>query len=481
MTRRGSLSLRARVLIGLGSIAAVAVAAAIAVTAVTHSHLVVQLDERLDSFAIPLRESDQDPELVDPNDLRREYARPSDAWRAFLLSSGELGGIVAPNTIGSTDASPVLTLDDLPETGDAYFTVPSSDGEGEWRVYARVSALGTDLTALPLDSVESTTQQLIVIEAISIGATLIGLSVVGWWVIRLGISPMRRMVDASARIADGDLDVRLEGVGHGSESAELAQSLNTMIGTLTDALDERERSEARLREFVADASHELRTPLTTVLGYAELYRRGALRQDEDVADAWGRTEAEASRMRRLVEDMLELARFDAEPQLMLVTVDLATLGAEVVGDARAAREGVSFTVDAPVAVPVVGDADKLRQAVINLVTNAAVHGGSAITVRVRVDGDDGVVQVIDDGPGMTPEMAARATERFVRGDGSRARSTGGSGLGLAITSAIVDAHGGTLAVESVEGEGTTVTIRMPLGTYEPPVRTSEIEAAPASD
>lgn len=471
MTSRRTLSLRARVLIGLASIAAVAVGAAIAVTAVTHSHLVEQLDERLTSFSGPIV-SEREPALADANALKREYDRPSDAWRALLFPGDELRVLWAPNTT-TKEAQPVIRASDMPVSGSVYLTTPSTDGVGEWRVLARATSFGTDLTALPLDSVKTTTQRLVTIEAIGIAVMLVGLGVVAWWVVSLGIAPMRRMVDASARIADGDLDVRLEGAGHGSESAELAQSLNTMIGTLTDALEERERSEARLREFVADASHELRTPLTTVLGYAELYRRGALRRDEDVADAWGRTEAEASRMRRLVEDMLELARYDAEPQLMLADVDLASLGAEVVRDARAAREGVEFTMDAPVAVPVVGDPDKLRQAVINLVTNAAVHGGTAITVRVRVEGDHGVVQVIDDGPGMTAEMASRAAERFVRGDGSRTRATGGSGLGLAITSAIVDAHDGTLEVASVEGEGTTVTISLPLGTYDAPTGDAE--------
>ena len=470
MTGRAGMSLRSRVLIGLAAIAAVAVVAAVAVTAITHTYLVNQLDSRLDSFSGPVtsdRTPDAAPTLADPNEVRREYERPSDAWRALLTPINGIKVLFAPNTT-DTDAYPVIIEADMPTAGAAYFTTTSSDGTGEWRVLARATSWGTDLTALPLDSVDTTTQRLVAIESVGIAVMLVGLGAVGWWVISLGVAPMRRMVDASAKIAHGDLDVRLEGAGHGSESAELAASLNSMIGTLTDALDERARSEARLREFVADASHELRTPLTTVLGYAELYRRGALRRDEDVADAWDRTEAEAGRMRRLVEDMLELARYDAEPQLMLIDVDLASLGEEVVRDARASRAGATFTLDAPVAVPVVGDPDKLRQAVINLVTNAAVHGGSHITVRVRVDGDHGTLQVIDDGPGMSEEMARRAAERFVRGDGSRTRATGGSGLGLAITAAIVAAHHGTLDVDSAEGEGTRVTIVLPLGTYQPP-------------
>ena len=278
MTSRAGLSLRSRVLIGLAAIAAVAVAAAVAVTAVTHTYLVDQLDERLYSFAGPVttdRDPDDSPELVSPGDVKREYERPSDAWRALLTPINGIRVVFAPNTT-DTDAYPVITEADMPETGSVYYDAASSDGTGEWRVLARATDWGVDLTALPLDSVETTTHRLVVIEAVGIGVMLIGLGVVGWWVISLGVTPMRRMVDASAKIAEGDLDVRLEGAGHGSESAELATSLNTMIGTLTDALDERRRSEERLREFVADASHELRTPLATIRGYGELYRMGEI-------------------------------------------------------------------------------------------------------------------------------------------------------------------------------------------------------------
>ncbi|WP_062462512.1 sensor histidine kinase [Demequina soli] len=472
MTRPDGLTLRARLLIGLGTIAAAVVAVAIVVTLVTHSFLLTQLDQRLASSSGPIDTTRHQPALSTNDGDADNTSRPSDVWRALVDTTGRLGVIYSPNVEGASDAQPEIPVSALPSSGSVYISVPSSDGDDAgFRVLLRATSIGTDVTALSLDSVDQATHRLMVIELVGLVVVLGGLSAVGWWVLRLGIAPMRRMVDASARIADGDLDVRLEGAGRGSESAELAASLNQMVDTLTDALDERERSEARLREFVADASHELRTPLTTVLGYAELYRRGALARDEDVADAWRRTEAEAGRMRRLVEDMLELARYDAEPQLTPIRLDLAHLCSEVVGDATAAREGVSFTLDAPEPVTIAGDPDRLRQAVINVVTNAAVHGGSHVTVRVRRDDATGTVAVEDDGPGMSPEVAARATERFVRGDHSRTRATGGSGLGLAITAAIVSVHGGTLAVDSTEGAGTTVRIALPLAPVE--------EAAPA--
>ena len=229
---------------------------------------------------------------------------------------------------------------------------------------------------------------------------------------------------------------------------------------MTSAIAERERSESRLREFVADASHELRTPLTTVLGYAELHRRGALAKKADQNDAWARTEAEAGRMRRLVDDMLELAKYDAEPVLARDDVPLLALISDVATGAGAAYPDVAF-VPGGEAVTVTGDADKLRQALLNVVANAAQHGGTHVSLTVAADVHGAHVVIADDGPGMTPEVAARATERFVRGDASRQRATGGAGLGLAITAAIVDAHGGSLAVDSSPGDGARVTLTFP--------------------
>ncbi len=357
---------------------------------------------------------------------------------------------------------PVIDPEQLPEEGTALFSAPSTTDEAGFRVYARASGDTTDITALPLDDVQSTTQRLVAIEAVGILALLLGLGFVAAWVIRLGVNPMRRMVDASTKIADGDLSVRLEGAGTGSESADLAASLNMMIERLTSVLKERERSEARLRVFVADASHELRTPLTTILGYAELYRRGALTKRVDAADAWTRTEAEAARMKRLVADMLELAKYDAEPVLTRAEVNLTSLCEEIATDAEATHAHAAVTVTGE-PTTVIGDPDKLRQAVINVVTNALVHGGDTVTITITGDKDHGSIAVSDQGPGMPADIAERATERFVRGDQSRSRAHGGAGLGLAITAAIVDAHGGTITVDGNEGHGATVTITLPRG------------------
>lgn len=456
---RRTLSLRDRLFVGLGIVGVVAIVVAVLVTFTTRSYLVSQLDERLESYAGPAIFEQQQQvrplfSLDEDDDSRR-----SEAWRGWVDSSGVLHRVAAPTVEGASDASPVLTYDDLTST-NSYLTAESSDGSGDFRVLVRPLGNIWDITALPMDDVEAASTRLVVIEAVGIGLMLAGLGVVAWWVNRLGIAPMRRMVTASSRVAQGDLEVRLDTGAGSTETDELAHSLNTMIGTLTASLAERERSEARLREFVADASHELRTPLTTVLGYAELHRRGALGEADAQDDAWGRTEAEAGRMRRLVEDMLTLAKYDAEPDLDLRDVELGALATEIVANATVAYPATAFAFGGGAAT-VAADGDRLRQAMLNVVANAAIHGGAHVTVSVAADRDHACLIVHDDGPGMAPEVAARATERFVRGDTSRQRATGGAGLGLAITAAIVDAHDGTLDVASAPGEGTTITLTLP--------------------
>ena len=341
------MSLRARVLVAFSAIALISIAVAVIVTATTTSYLMNQIDARLQTFAGPRALGDDDhaqsDESEDDGDDVVIAERPSDVWRAYVDSNGKITVIFAPN-VGEDQGVPVITADDLPRRGSATFTVPSSTGGADYRVYARAQRGGVDITALSLEEVTETTRRLIAIQLAGIVAILGVLGVVAWWVIRLGVNPMRRMVDASTAIAEGDLSVRLDGAGGGSESAELAASLNTMIERLTASLEERERSEARLREFVADASHELRTPLTTVLGYAELYRRGALTRKADAADAWARTEAEASRMKRLVNDMLELSKYDAEPVLERREVDLLALCGEIARDALLGHPEASVTV-----------------------------------------------------------------------------------------------------------------------------------------
>jgi two-component system OmpR family sensor kinase len=456
-------------MVGLAAIGVIAVVVAALVTVTAYRTLVLQLDNRLQSLAVPMPLSEQGGRDGDHDDLDNQpnadqvQQRPSDVFRGFLAEDGTLTVTDRP-TVDEDDEIPIIDAMELATDQPTLLTVGADEDDDRFRVFARPLATGGwDITALSTQNVEEATARLVTIELLGIGAVLLGLGAVGWWVIRLGVAPMREMVEASKQIAAGDLSVRLQETTPGTESAELAQSLNSMIGTLTDSLADRERSEVRLREFVADASHELRTPLTTVLGYAELHGKGALAEREAQDDAWRRTQAEGNRMRRLVEDMLELATLDAEPALQKEPVDVARLAHDVVADAARAHSALTFELDTPPGPAVVpADADRVCQAMINLVGNAAQHGGASVVVTVDSLADGAVsVAVADDGPGMSVEVAERATERFVRGDASRSRATGGAGLGLAITAAIIEAHGGELIIDSVPGQGTTVSFTLP--------------------
>jgi signal transduction histidine kinase len=214
----------------------------------------------------------------------------------------------------------------------------------------------------------------------------------------------------------------------------------------------------------------LRTPLTSIRGFAELYRQGAVRTEEDTRRLMQRIESEGSRMGLLVEDLLQLARLDQQRPLTIVPVDLAEIAGDAVHDARAVQPSrpISLHLDeslteAPV---VLGDEGRLRQIVGNLVTNALTHtpGDTRVTVTVTEDAADPrmlVLRVADQGPGMDPADAGRAFERFYRVDTARTRAAGGTGLGLAIVASLVAAHGGTVDLATAPGQGATFTVRLP--------------------
>lgn len=218
-----------------------------------------------------------------------------------------------------------------------------------------------------------------------------------------------------------------------------------------------------MRRFITDASHELRTPLTTIRGFAELYRQGAA---SDVGMLMSRIESEASRMGLLVEDLLLLARMDAQRPLDRNWVDLLVLATDAVHDARAIapdRRVQLEVFDGPGTPEVLGDDARLRQVVSNLVSNAIQHtpDGTPLTVRVGTEGEYAVLEVIDQGPGMSAKDAERVFERFFRADSSRSRDSGGTGLGLSIVDALVRAHHGTVAVSCALGQGCTFQVKLP--------------------
>ena len=349
---RPTMSLRARLLAGMALVAVVLVVVSAVITLTTRNLLIDQIDDRLASFS-PVGRGDDfqrfpGPDFASPSpqtarrrrdrigrsvgDRRHDHGRrrspigasrtavvgvaerSSDAYQGFVRDGVLQTGFV-PNVGDQEFGAPDLDIDALPAEGSAYFTADSVDGDVTYRVLAERFGDTVLITALPLDDVTDTISQLVWVEVLGSALILAVLGLVSWWVIHLGIRPVKEMTHTATRIAGGDLTVRVPETANGTESAELAVALNQMLGHIEGALDERAASEDRLRRFVADASHELRTPVTTIRGYAELYRHGGLADHDALDDAMRRTEQEAVRMGRLVEDMLVLAKLDEERPL----------------------------------------------------------------------------------------------------------------------------------------------------------------------
>jgi two-component system OmpR family sensor kinase len=244
---------------------------------------------------------------------------------------------------------------------------------------------------------------------------------------------------------------------------KLGAALNTMLSEIEQAFAARTASEERLRRFLADASHELRTPLTSIRGYAELFDRGTRDRPEDLAISMRHIREDANRMSVLVDDLLLLARLDRQRPLARDQVDLAEIAAAAVDAARVAAPERTISLDSPGAASVIGDADRLRQAVDNLLGNAIQHTppGTPIEVRLHTEPAAVGVEVTDHGPGIAAEERELIFEPFHRADPSRARSSGGVGLGLAIVSAITRAHGGRVGVVSNGSGGATFWVQIP--------------------
>ena len=367
-------------------------------------------------------------------------------------------------------AEPALPADN--DVGPVPVTVGSVDhSDVEWRAMT-VRGLRGELTtvAIDLSDVKSTMRSLEYAQ-LGIGlAVLLVLGVAGYAVVHRSLRPLAEVEQTAAAIAAGQLDRRVPERDPRTEVGRLSLALNGMLAQIQRAMalsessaEQARTSEERMRRFITDASHELRTPLTTIRGFAELYRQGAAR---DVEMLMSRIESESRRMGLLVEDLLLLARLDAQRPLEQHRVDLLTLATDAVHDAQsiAPQRKIHMEVfDGPGTPEVLGDEARLRQVLSNLMANALQHTpeDAGITVRVGTDADSAVLEVCDEGPGMRPEDAQRIFERFYRADSSRARASGGTGLGLSIVDSLVYAHGGRVTVTTAPGRGCRFQVTLP--------------------
>ena len=349
------------------------------------------------------------------------------------------------------------------------FTTGSSVGDGNWRVSVSRATLGGPggerfliVVAIPMREVTDALHRFILIEGSAAAGLLVILGVGSWLIVRRSLRPLEAMATSTRAITAGDLSQRIEPSDGRSEVGQLGLALNTMLGELEVAFRERDATEQRLRQFLADASHELRTPLTSIQGFAELFRLGSDHPDLDLPTVMRRIEQESERMKVLVEDLLLLARLDQPRPPRSASVDLAVLCADACSDAHAIDPDRTVSLDAPEPVVIQGDRDHLHQAIANLVTNALRHTppGTAIDVAARCIDGSAVVTVRDHGHGLDPTALEHAFDRFWQADSARVGS--GSGLGLSIVESIAREHDGTVSVANAIDGGAVFTIRIPL-------------------
>ena len=293
----------------------------------------------------------------------------------------------------------------------------------------------------------------LVIELGSLAVLLVALGT-GLWITSRSLGPLRRLTETAAALGHGDLGRRSGLAPRADEVGVLAQVFDDMAESVERTVRMREEAERQMRQFIADASHELRTPLTSIKGYLEVLQRGAATDPELLTRALATMSQEAERMRRLVADLLTLARADAARELEVRPVDLA----DFLEDFLDGRD-VELARPLPRGLMVLADPDALHTICQNLQANAESHGGgAAIAWSTVATPDEAGVRCSDHGPGIPPEDLPHVFERFYRSGGSRSRREGGSGLGLAIVQALVERMGGRVTVDSQLGQGAQFTV-----------------------
>ncbi|MFE7356811.1 ATP-binding protein [Streptomyces sp. NPDC057543] len=499
---RGPWTLRTRLVVSAVTLIAVVAAVIGSVTTIAfRSYMYGKLDDQLDTIAMRAAKPpggggpmsggalpDGDPlAFVDGRGL------PVGAFGAVLVD----GSVTESRVVPEPPATPGSGAEESghPMTGAQQKALAAADtpadggarsidlpGLGANRVEAVAGPQGTTiLVGIPAAEVHGALTTLILVEVCVTGAGLIAAGIAGAAMVGVALRPLRRVAATATRVSELPLHsgevALLERVPDAeadprTEVGQVGAALNRMLGHVGSALEVRQESEMRVRQFVADASHELRTPLASIRGYAELTRRGREETGPDTRHALGRIESEAERMTGMVEDLLLLARLDAGRPLNHESTDLSPVVVDAVSDTRAAGRGEHHwrleLPDEPATVH--GDPTRLHQVLVNLLANARTHTPPGTTVTVRVRAGAGrpwvTLEVRDDGPGIPPELLPHVFERFARGDASRSRHAGSTGLGLAIVQAVVAAHGGRVEVSSVPGR-TVFAVQLPAASVDP--------------
>jgi two-component system OmpR family sensor kinase len=488
-TGRAPWTLRRRLVVAVvGMLALVSLVIGAVSVAILSANLMDGLDDQLDNAAQRAVLGGR----PDGTDFTFSAASASEVLNGPGQSPGTLALVYDGSTVTAgfiDDSGTVVALSNgqvsqlLTELDDAVqndgisapFTVDLGGDVGEYRVLAATARTGVPyLIGLPTSSVTGTATQLALIIGIVSALGILVVAFLATAIVRLALRPLQRVTETATRVSELPLDrgevllvdrVPAADTDPRTEVGRVGSALNRMLDHVDLALETRQASENKVRQFVADASHELRTPLASIRGYSELTRRSGQDLPPDTIHAIGRIESESVRMTALVEDLLLLARLDEGRELEHEPVDLTRLLVDVVSDAHAAGRDHVWDLDLPEEpVLAAGDGPRLHQVFANLLANARVHTDAGTRVEVALGTEDGtaVVTVTDDGPGIPENLRATLFERFARGDSSRFRGTGGStGLGLAIVQAVVAAHHGEVTVDSRPGR-TSFRVALPL-------------------
>lgn len=398
----------------------------------------------------------------------------------YVSEDGQAAGAVVSNFSVTYLNEPALEILAHVPTDGAPHTVHLKE-LGTFRVTSQVVDDKTVLVGVQMDSVDDVVLMLVAVE---VGLSLVVAIAAGFagraWV-RRELRPLGVVRAAAADIASRDLAddaedltrVGEEATSGPVEVADVAGALNSMIDAVEDGMERRARSEAKLRQFVADASHELRTPLASVQGYAQLARRDI--DEASRTQALERISSEGARMASLVEEMLTLARLDGNRALKRDNVDVIPLILDALSDAHVVAPDHAWELGEASDIQVLGDEAALRQILTNLLANARVHTPAGTRVTVSLSrAPQGVepakdapassmvrIRVADDGPGIPAEIRDRVFDRFVRGDSSRTRDGhGSSGLGMSIVESLARAMGGSVRLADAD-KGTVIDVTLP--------------------
>ncbi|GID29737.1 sensor histidine kinase [Paractinoplanes brasiliensis] len=435
-------------------VAGLTVAALLIVTATAvlgmRQYLLNRTDEQLAAAAVLARSRTE--LLVGDPEMRGEAIRQVVSVTDYVVEIRTAGaGTIRVVSGAPLPARPLLdqasAAGEEPQNVAGYRAVITHDGDY------------TVLVALSLQPLRDTVQRLLLVAGVTSLIVLALLMLIARLLIARRLRPLDAITATATDIAGGDLVRPVPSLaGPRTEVGRLTSAINKMLAQIQEAIGAWQRSESRMRSFVADASHELRTPVTSIQGYAQLIRTGVVDVRER-PDVLRRLEEEATRMGTLVNALLYLAQLDASPELRRAPVDLARLARDAVADASAVEPDRPLSAETPAECVVTGDEDSLRQVLANLLANVRAHTppGAAAVVRVgpTPDGRFVRVEVTDEGPGMDAKTARHAFERFWRADRGRTAG-GGAGLGLAIVADVVASHGGKAGID-----GSTVWFTLP--------------------